>query len=562
MRSWPSRGAVSRRESYGGTWTLNRAPAGLASPAARSSRRWAMASSGYSRGVFHGVLLVQPVVSSSWPGATSTISPSASATRSPPCSRQHVVDQPRVVVAGGGEDADLRAGQPLVGVPEPAAQRLGHQLGEQLLDRVRVGLQVLVLLGGHAPGVAAGHPRLALQLGRAVVVQQPPPAVDPGLVPPVRLGDQRDDHLAGEVAAQDQQVGAVEAGRGDELPEAGLGAVQVGGEEDGRRIGRRPAPGRPRRRRSGATSVHRLAVVDVLPPLHPLPHPGPDPPADRLRRVPDRGQQGVDPGGDDRAGAVGRRAVPQAGQVGGGGVVEAPVAGQQPGDVAGVDRLAGRPAAPGPGATGWVARRAAASIRSVTVWRTIWSFWSRRSSTGTVSSRAPRRSRSSIVWQNSSRSTNTSSSRPLAAWRKEKRRPSMATSRSRSISQPCSSSSRRSPLRSSWRQTTSMSLAGRPSRSRAAAAGWQCSRMPVEPTSRSRCPRDPATSTRATAASWTAAQAGRGACPAITRSGSAGRRGRRRSPAGAGTAGCPGTRPPRRPRCRARSRTPATRCRG
>src|SRR5579859_3692315 len=46
------------------------------------------------------------------------------------------------------------------------------------------------------------------------------------------LLDERDDGLAGHVAAADQRVAVVELRGVQELPPAGLGAVQVGGEKD------------------------------------------------------------------------------------------------------------------------------------------------------------------------------------------------------------------------------------------------------------------------------------------------------------------------------------------
>src|ERR1051326_7151513 len=56
--------------------------------------------------------------------------------------------------------------------------------------------------------------------------------VQGGGVHPVSARDDRHDHLAGDVAAHDQRVAVVELGRVQELAQAHLLAVDVGGEVD------------------------------------------------------------------------------------------------------------------------------------------------------------------------------------------------------------------------------------------------------------------------------------------------------------------------------------------
>jgi hypothetical protein len=90
------------------------------------------------------------------------------------------------------------------------------------------------------------------------------------------------------------------------------------------------------------------------------------------------------------------------------------------------------PAGPAP-ATRCVASSTPASSRSVVVIRITCSFCSSRSSGQIVIGCLPIRPATSTVWQNSIRSTNTSMSTPVPGWLKLYRRPSMAISRSRSI---------------------------------------------------------------------------------------------------------------------------------
>ena len=124
------------------------------------------------------------------------------------------------------------AGQPVLGQFQPAAEGLVHQLAEQFRHRVRVGAEALHLLGRRLVGVVAGVGDRLAQLGQAVPGDLQVAAVQGGGVHALAAVHDRDDHLAGDVAAHDQGVAAVELAGVEELAQAYLGAVDVGGEVD------------------------------------------------------------------------------------------------------------------------------------------------------------------------------------------------------------------------------------------------------------------------------------------------------------------------------------------
>jgi len=72
----------------------------------------------------------------------------------------------------------------------------------------------------------------------------------------VVLGD-RHHHLAGDITAEDDHVGLVEAGRVDELAPADLGSVNVGGEEN-------PHADHPTPSRGPSAHLHDLQRLRVL----------------------------------------------------------------------------------------------------------------------------------------------------------------------------------------------------------------------------------------------------------------------------------------------------------
>ena len=215
-------------------------------------------------------------------------------------------------------------------------------------------------------------------------------------------------------------VRAVELGRGDELLEADLGAVQVGGEED------RPLAARSAQRPpscAAAPSVRRLPVVDVLPPLLALADLVPHPPGQALALGVDRVQQPLAHAWSTRAAPRRRgRSPPVAGHASRTAAGSGSRCGGSPSPWPAARRcgsasIASPSAASWPPATSCVAAGRSASIRSVVVSSTICSFCSSSSSTG-MRDRVlrPAGPATSIVWQKFSRSTNTSISVPCSRW--------------------------------------------------------------------------------------------------------------------------------------------------
>ncbi len=169
---------------------------------------------------------------SSCPGAISTTSPSTLTKTSPPCIGDHLVDGERVVVGGCGEDADTASLEPLPGVADPLDDPLADELLEAGCELFGVSVEVGHLVGGHARRVVAQVGDAPLQGGGAISVYMLGASHHLGPVPVGGL-HQRDHQLPGEVPTEDEQVGVVEPGGGDELPPAKLRAVEVGGEEEG-----------------------------------------------------------------------------------------------------------------------------------------------------------------------------------------------------------------------------------------------------------------------------------------------------------------------------------------
>ena len=114
----------------------------------------------------------------------------------------------------------------------PFAHALEHEPLEQRRLLVRIGPQALIFRFRHDGGVEAD---IALALHELVELVL---AADLDLLAMLEgekcavglLGD-RDHRLARQVAAENEDVGAVELGAVDEFLEADVGAMEVGGEE-------------------------------------------------------------------------------------------------------------------------------------------------------------------------------------------------------------------------------------------------------------------------------------------------------------------------------------------
>ena len=145
---------------------------------------------------------------------------------------QDLIDFLEVVVAGQRHQRNLGSLQLACGELGPFAHALEHEPLEQRRLRLRVRLQALIFRFRHDRRVEADIALaldelvefvLAVDLDLLAVLEREKRAV--GL-----LGD-GDHRLAGQVAAEDEDVGAVELGAVDEFLEADVGAMEVGGEE-------------------------------------------------------------------------------------------------------------------------------------------------------------------------------------------------------------------------------------------------------------------------------------------------------------------------------------------
>jgi hypothetical protein len=142
----------------------------------------------------------------------------------------HRVGVHRVVVARRDEAAHGGI-EPLGGKPAPPP-RLGRDLAAELaVERGRVLAQFGELGGIQLRGVEAAPVDIGGELAPPVGGHAHLFAVDLG-PQLVAFAQYRDQALAGEVAAQQQHVGFVDLGRGQELAEADIRTVHVGREED------------------------------------------------------------------------------------------------------------------------------------------------------------------------------------------------------------------------------------------------------------------------------------------------------------------------------------------
>jgi hypothetical protein len=140
----------------------------------------------------------------------------------------------RVVVAGHHVQRYAAAGHLLPGPGHPPVQALEHELQEHPVHRVAVA-PGLVELGVRGPERVEAHiADLALHLVEFGGAQHPLPGDLAGHVP-AAAGHDRHHRLAGDVAAHDEGVRAVELGSVQELPPADVGAVDVGCEINGAR---------------------------------------------------------------------------------------------------------------------------------------------------------------------------------------------------------------------------------------------------------------------------------------------------------------------------------------
>ena len=145
----------------------------------------------------------------------------------------HVVDLPVVVVPRADVHHVVGAGEALVGQVEPLLDALVGEVMEQLVDLGGVGAIVVELLARLMHPVVAGVlddllglRQLLLGLDVEVVAHQG------GLPAPARLLDQRDEHLAEQVAVEDGHIDTVDGQRVEELAEADHRAVDVGDVEE------------------------------------------------------------------------------------------------------------------------------------------------------------------------------------------------------------------------------------------------------------------------------------------------------------------------------------------
>src|SRR6266567_1775490 len=132
-----------------------------------------------------------------------------------------------------GEDAlDPGACQPVLGQVEPAAHGLVDELAEQVIDPGRILLQRGDFVRRHRMRVEPGVRDELVQPGQAVGIDLPLAPEQLHREEPARFLDDRDDHLAGDVTAHHDRVDSVELARVQELAQAAVRPVDVGGEED------------------------------------------------------------------------------------------------------------------------------------------------------------------------------------------------------------------------------------------------------------------------------------------------------------------------------------------
>ena len=146
---------------------------------------------------------------------------------------EHIVHLEEIVVARSGDQRNAGSGKLLARKLAPLLHPIAHELLEQRLAPrfVRRELPKLVLRhdGGIEPHVGGAA---AVRLDLVLAAQGHGIARAVGKMAAVRLLADGQHRLTGQVAAQHQDVGAVEPGAVDELPEAHGGTVQIRREED------------------------------------------------------------------------------------------------------------------------------------------------------------------------------------------------------------------------------------------------------------------------------------------------------------------------------------------
>src|SRR6476659_3139155 len=147
--------------------------------------------------------------------------------------REDVVDLELVVVPGAHEDALRVPGELLLGHRHPPLDRPEHLLVEEVVEPLGVGLELGELVRGRAKRVVAAPDHVLLE-GRdgvlagevaALLLERPMPSL-------AAVVDDRDERLAGHVAAGDHHVGLVVRAGVQELAPARLGPMDVRREED------------------------------------------------------------------------------------------------------------------------------------------------------------------------------------------------------------------------------------------------------------------------------------------------------------------------------------------
>ena len=144
---------------------------------------------------------------------------------------QQRIDEGRIVVAGRHEAQDVAPVEPLFGQRQPALDGLGDALLEDRIHRVGRSLERLDSLCVRFVGVVAGVGNQFSDGGHLCLAELAVAVEDPGRPTPTTMVDDWHQHLPGHVAAHDQDLAVVEAGRIQELPKAPVGGVDVGHEE-------------------------------------------------------------------------------------------------------------------------------------------------------------------------------------------------------------------------------------------------------------------------------------------------------------------------------------------
>jgi hypothetical protein len=147
--------------------------------------------------------------------------------------RDDRVDVELVVVPGTSERSDPGSLELLVGERHPALDGREHLLVEKAVGGLRVVLVLPQFVGIGAERVVAAPLDELLELRYLLLALEIVAVLEQCRVPAsVAVVDDRDEGLAGHVAAEHDHVGLVVLPAVQKLAPAGLGAVNIGGEEE------------------------------------------------------------------------------------------------------------------------------------------------------------------------------------------------------------------------------------------------------------------------------------------------------------------------------------------